>query len=154
MKPSTRLAMLGCTFAFGCVRATEPELPLGTVVASIDGLEFLARRSVAATHSYGVLAIAALDDQNRTIHLTMISPGKEATVPVGSGEQNSAMTGYNSQHWSSNLSGGTGSVTITAYSIDHAEGTFEFSAVAVKGTTASGRRAVSGRFNVRFVVVP
>ena len=64
------------------------------------------------------------------------------------------MTGYNSQHWSSNLSGGTGSVTITAYSADHAEGTFVFTAVAVEGTTASGRRAVSGQFNVPFVVVP
>lgn len=158
MRPATRLATfvatLGCAFALGCTRATAPALPIGTVVASIDGLEFLARRSVAATHAHGVLAIAALDDQNRTIHLTVISPGKEATVQVGSGEQNSAMTGYNSQHWSSNLSGGTGSVTITAYSVDHAEGTFVFSAVAVEGTTASGRRAVSGRFNVPFVVVP
>lgn len=148
----TMLAVASCLM-WACRSSTEPPLPVGTVVASIDGLEFLARRSVAATHAHGVLAIAALDDQNRTIHLTMISPGMPASVGVGSGEQNSAMTGYNTLHWRSNLNGGTGRVTITSYSTDHAEGTFEFTAVAVPGTNASGQRRVTGRFSVGFVIV-
>lgn len=135
----------------GC--ATSPmatELPVGTVVASIDGVEFTARRVVAATHVHGVLAIAAQVDDGRTIHLTMLSPRGIAVVAVGAGEQNSAQTGYQISKWSSNLVGGSGTVTVTAFTSDHAEGSFSYTAVAAPGTPATGRRIVVGRFNVSF----
>ena len=70
----------------GCTTSpTATELPVGTVSASIDGVEFLARRVVVATHVRGVLAIAAQVDDGRRIHLTMISPRREAVVAVGAG---------------------------------------------------------------------
>lgn len=128
-------------------------MPVGAMEGSIDGVEFGVRGTVAATHAKGVLAIAAMDQSGRTVHLTMLSPRRATPVAVGAGEQNSAMTGYRAQSWSSNLVGGTGSVVITAFEVDRAEGTFSFTAIPVPGTNASGMRTVAGRFNVRFVIV-
>ncbi len=142
--------MLGIMTSSCVTSPTANELPVGTVVASIDGVEFVARRVVVATHVRGVLAIAAQVDDGRTIHLTMLSPRGESVVAVGAGEQNSATTGYQILKWSSNLVGGSGAVTVTAFTIDHAEGTFSYTAVAVPGTPATGRRIVVGRFNVSF----
>ena len=144
---------LSCLLSAGCASPTEAPLPLGTVLASIDGVAFTARRQVYATHARGVLAIAALDDDGRTIHLTMKSPYRTAIVAVGAGEQNSASTGYKVQQWSSNLVGGMGEITVTAFDVEHAEGIFAYTAVAVPGTPARGDRRVTGRFNVPFAIV-
>lgn len=142
--------MLG-TMANGCGSSpTESGVPLGTILASIDGVEFVAQRLIVATNARGVLAIAAQVDDGRTIHLTMINPKRPATVEVGAGEQNSAATGYRTQQWSSNLAGGTGAVSVTNFDSDHVEGTFSYTAVAVRGTPAVGQRVVVGRFNVAF----
>ena len=145
------IALVLGTMTNGCGSSpTASEVPRGTILASIDGVEFVAQRFIVATNVHGVLAIAAQVDDGRTIHLTMISPQRAAIVAVGAGEQNSAKTGYETQMWSSNLAGGMGAVSVTNFASDHVEGTFSYTAVAVPGTSAAGQRVVAGRFNVAF----
>lgn len=148
------LVLLSAVLAANChEEVIAPPLPSNTVEAMIDGSVFTARQFVIATHASNVLAIAALDDENRTINLAFVSPRQAAIVQVGAGERNSAKTNFMSQYWSSNLDGGSGTVTITTFSFTHAEGTFSYKAVAVPGTPSIGSRTVSGRFNVRFTII-
>ena len=116
--------------------------------AKIDGIDFLGANELYAQHANGILAIAARDRDGRTIHITVLNTLKPATVDIGKGSPNSAVTALREAFWRSNIEGGTGSVTVTRIGAFGAQGTFTFTAMAVPNTKATGARTVSGQFNV------
>jgi hypothetical protein len=130
---------------------TEPE-EIGILRAEIDGINFLGENELYAQHVNGILAIAARDGDGRTIHITVLNNLKPETVSIGPGSQSSAVTALKDAFWRSNISGGTGTVTISKVGAFGAEGTFSFTAMAVPNTKATGMRTVTGRFNVEYVV--
>lgn len=130
---------------------TEPE-EIGVLRAHINGIAFLGVEELYAQHVNGILAIAARDQDGRTIHITVLNGLRPEKVDIGFGSTNSAVTALNDAFWRSNIAGGSGSVTITRVTAFGAEGTFTFTGVAVPNTKATGSRSVSGKFNVEYVV--
>lgn len=130
---------------------TEPEMaPVGTVVASINGVSFLGADELYAQHVNGVLAIAARSRDARTIHLTMRRAFQPETIDVGPGSQSSAITGLGQSIWRSNVPGGSGQIIITRVDALSAEGTFSFTGAPVQYTPTKGLRTVTGSFSVTY----
>ncbi len=151
-------ALLFIALASCSESATAPNsvLPDNSMTAKINNVEFRVLKSVFVTHQHGVLSIAAFDNTQRSIHLTMLAPVRPTTITVGPGEGgNSGMTMYGSQLWRTDVAGGTGTVTITSVTANQATGTFSFTGVPAPGTAnkngASGTMTVNGAFNVTYV---
>lgn len=136
-----------------CSPADQPTAPTHephVLRANINGVQFAAREELVARYVRGVVSIAARDADGRTVHITFLSDLHSGAVDIGENSQNSGITGMERAYWRTNLAGGRGKVDVQEIDHSHIKGTFEFHAVAVPQTTASGRRAATGSFNVQF----
>ncbi len=131
-------------------RPTAPTDVPHIFLAEVNGFDFVARGELFAHYRRGVVSIAARDADGRTIHLTFLSDLSSGTVDLGENSPNSGTTSVQQAYWRTNLSGGHGRIEILEADPTHIKGTFEFRAVAVPQTPASGRLQASGSFDVLF----
>ncbi len=130
-----------------------PDLPNGTMSARIDGSSWSATIAIFATYNNGILAIAggdAVSGGTRTIGIgaQVTAPG---TFPIGGTNPANGLVTIGTSTWQAAAGIGSGSITITAISATGARGTFQFNALPVANTPATGTRAVTeGSFDVTF----
>jgi hypothetical protein len=122
----------------------------GTITAKIDGVSWNASAEVQATYIAYVLAIGGLDSQARTVVLSIPSVMGTGTFALTAGQPAFATVTFGAQTWSSALTGGTGSVTISTLTGSHAIGTFNFTAPANTGGATGTKVVTSGTFDVRY----
>jgi hypothetical protein len=121
----------------------------GGVSASIDGTPFTALIAFG-TYTGNVLTIGGLSGST-SINLTVPNVTTTGTLSLASGQAGIAEVDVNAQNWSTSVTGGTGSITVTSISSTQASGTFTFSAPATVGSGATGTKVVTnGVFTVAF----
>lgn len=128
--------------------------------ASVAGVQWTANPlAIAAARSGTVLTITGSDVKPGTstqisINLPNVSgPGTFPLNPnvVGQLALLTITTGTTPSVWTTALSPGTGSISITTLTTERVAGTFSFTAQASPGTPATSQRAVSsGTFNIAF----
>jgi hypothetical protein len=123
----------------------------GTISASIDGASWTGATTVQASYIASVFVVGGLDGQARQIVITIPDVAAAGTFSLNSGQAAFAVVSFGAQIWSTTLTGGTGSVTISTWSGSHAVGTFSFTAPPNTGSGATGTKVItSGTFDVRY----
>ena len=79
-----------------------------------------------------------------------ILPGVYAVGQVNPTNSNFVAGGSNNAGWSASPTGGSGSITITSYSLNHITGTFTFDAAATTGTATGTLQVRNGRFDLSY----
>ena len=141
-------------FGAACGSDTGPSDPTnGTMTARIDGSSWRATVAIAATYQNGILAVAGGDPVSGgtpTVGFAALATAPGTFTIGGTGPANGLVT-VGSSTWQAAAGTGSGSITITAISATGARGTFQFTALPVAGTPASGTRTVTeGVFDVTF----
>ena len=142
-------ALAATVLAGGCSDDETGNNNDNSLSATIDGTAFTAT-TVQGTYSSNLLAFSGL---NGTTSVTFAVPNVTATgtFQLGVGQAGIAQVNVGTQNWTTALTGGTGSLTVTALSSSEATGTFTFSAPATTSTGATGTKAVtSGSFTIHF----
>lgn len=123
-----------------------------TVTASIDGVAFSGTVSVQSSYSGGVLTIGAVGANQRQINIVIPSATTTGNYDLGAGRPGVITVTFGIQSaWTTSLTGGTGTVALTAISASGAKGTFSFTAVPAAGTGTVGNKVVTnGVFDVKF----
>ncbi len=122
----------------------------GTISATIDGASWTASAEVQATYIAYVLAIGGLDSQARSIVISIPNVMGTGSFALAAGQPAYATVTFGTQTWSTALTGGTGSVTLSTLSGSHAIGTFSFTAPANTGGATGTKVVTSGTFDVRY----
>jgi uncharacterized protein DUF6252 len=119
------------------------------VTALIDGTAFTATVSFG-TYVGNLLTVSALNNTT-SIHLSLPNVTTSGTFDLAAGQAPVADVDMGAQNWSTAVTGGTGSITVTAISSTQATGSFTFSAPATVGSGATGTKVVTnGVFTVVF----
>lgn len=128
--------------------------------ASVAGAQWTANPlAITAARNGTILSIAGSDIKAGTttqinINLPNVTgPGTFQLNPNFAGQLAllTVTTGTTPAVWTTALSPGTGSISITTLNAERVTGTFSFTAQASAGTAATGQRAVSsGTFNIAF----
>jgi hypothetical protein len=145
------LAVAGCS-----ADTTAPDPDSAAFTATIDGTAWRAAGTQGAIQvtragQFIVIAGSSTDLVAVSFTLPLVSqPGTHSLVPPGP-YHGQVMTHPGGRTWLSSLAGGSGSVTVTTITESRIAGTFQFHAIAVQGTPASGTRQVTnGRFDLSF----
>ena len=123
-----------------------------TVTASIDGVAFSGTVSVQSSYSGGVLTIGAVGANQRQINIVIPNATTTGNYDLGAGRPGVVTVTFGIQSaWTTGLTGGTGTVALTAISASGARGTFSLTAVPAAGTGTVGNKVVTnGAFDVKF----
>jgi len=149
----TTLVLFGAACGSDTGPNDPPPLANGTMTARIDGSAWRASITIVATYQGGILAVAGGDPVSggtRTIGFAAVvaAPG---TFPIGGTGPANGLVTIGSSTWQAAAGTGSGSITVTAISATGARGTFQFNALPVAGTPATGTRAITeGSFDVTF----
>ena len=141
---STAVAVL---LVAGC--DDDEDVDDGTLTASIDGSAFTAT-TVTGTYASNVLAFSGLGGSGTQILISIPNVTTTGTFDVGIGQAGVAQVVVGTQVWTTALTGGTGSVVITALSSSQASGTFTFTAPASTGGATGTKVVTSGTFTIEF----
>ena len=139
---ATALAAVGAACGYGDNNVTN------TLTAVIDGTAFTAT-NVAAAHTGNTLSITATAASQQIV-LTVPNVTSTGTFSLAAGQGSTGQVLVAPQGWTTAATGGTGSVTITAYSSTAATGTFTFSAPAGTGGAAGTKVVTAGSFTVYY----
>lgn len=125
----------------------------GSMTATIDGVSWTATAITTASYVNGIVSIGGADSASptRAIGLGLIASGP-GTYQIGTlpSAANGVLTLSNGQTWTSNVIGGTGSITVTTLNSTTAVGTFTFTAVPSSGGATGNKSITSGVFNITF----
>lgn len=153
--PRQFLVTIALAALSGCGSSTQPSGPgNGPLTAKLDGAAWSAT-NVVATYPSGILAVAGTDAQGRTIGFAIGPTTATGTFAVGpTSGVNASLTevsGSSVQSWHAVQTSGSGSVTLTTITPNHAVGTFQFTVVPVPEGGATGTRAITqGAFDVTY----
>lgn len=121
----------------------------GSSMQAIVGTSNWSAQSVQASNANGVIVIGGTDAtgsiqiQLRTVGVT--APG---TVTIGAGAPHSATLSEYGTLYTANSLGGSGTITFSALTAQHAEGTFTFTGISSDAKLS--RAVTAGKFSVRF----
>jgi hypothetical protein len=122
----------------------------GTMTANIDGTAWNAGLTVAATYQSSTFGIGGTDG-TRQITIAVTNVTGTGTFDFGLGEDGAAIIAQGTQSWTTTLTGGTGTLTISSINASGASGSFSFTAFPTPGSGATGTSVVTnGTFNVTF----
>jgi Family of unknown function (DUF6252) len=136
------LLVFGCTSG-GDVLDVEGT---GTLKATVDGQPWTAS-SIQATFLGNVLTIVG-DNGSITIALAATTNGT-GSYDLSAGSANGTVTEGGSQWFAVGL-GGSGTMTITSLSSNHAAGTFVMTGGPIAGTAVGTRSVTGGTFDVKY----
>jgi hypothetical protein len=127
-----------------------PDPTNGTMTASIDGSAWNAGLTVAATYQGNTFGIGGTDG-TRQITIAVTDVTGTGTFDFGLGEAGAAIIAQGSESWTTTLTGGSGTLTISSINATGASGTFSFTAMPTPGSGATSNRVVTnGTFSVTF----
>jgi hypothetical protein len=147
--------LLAAILAWGCGSnddATDPssELPLGSIVGTIDGTSW-STATAFALFANGRLTAAGTGSQNLTFGfgVSAVTPGNYSVGAAGNAS-GSLADGLGSV-WEATVAGGSGTVTITSAAGNEVTGTFAFTLARSSGSASPATRSVTnGRFHLRY----
>lgn len=130
----------------------------GTLSATISGVAFSPpTRTVGANYANQILSIQGSTSSSPVTALTInvlnvTGPGVYQLNPnfAGTFGQVTITNGANAQLWSTALSPGNGSITVTALTSTRVAGSFNFTAQSVSGGAAGQKSVTSGSFDISF----
>jgi hypothetical protein len=147
----------GTVLAMACSSSTGPKGGgSADLSATINGSSWLGTVDATATRIVaGGSTIISVGGSNAgggtTLGMAFSGAGPGTYQIGGAGDATNGVIYEGSQQWAANVSGGTGSITVTSISSTAVSGTFQFTAVPVSGTGATGTLLVeSGQFNLSF----
>ena len=126
----------------------------GDMTAKIDGASFtsvttLAQRNV--TNSGTIIAVSGADSHGLGLGFGFVDAGVGTYAIGGLTPTNATVLDGTGKVWTAGVTGGSGTLTVTALDATHVAGTFAYSAVASAQTGATGTKAVTqGVFDVKF----
>ena len=158
MRPHSIVApvVISLLFVTGCGggggSSTGPTT--GPMTATIDGASWVATLSVEArrTHSgaAGIISLAGSNNNGLGLGVAFPDSGVQSYTLGGFHPSNATIL-QGASAWVANVTGGSGTVTVTALDATHVAGTFAFNAVPTPGTSASGTKHVTnGHFDIPF----
>ncbi len=104
------------------------------------------------TSSHSIISLAGFDAGiTSAIGIAVAASGPGTySLSFGNTLAGSATYAKGSQGWSTGLSGGTGTITITTLTTNHVVGTFSFDAVASTGGASGTIHVTNGQINITF----
>lgn len=132
-----------------------PGLGDGDFTATIDGDDWSANVGAVATRNNNIIGLGAGDSDGLSMGIGFVDAGV-GTYPINGTSATNALLTEDGKTWVANsVTGGSGTLTITAIDGSHVAGTFSFTAVPSAGSGATGERAVTnGEFDVEFQAAP
>jgi Family of unknown function (DUF6252) len=136
--------------------STGPSGGSANLSATIDGASFLGTVQAKATRTVSggdtIITVGGANTGEAIIIGMAFSDSGARTYFIGGfGEPANALINEGSATWASNIAGGTGSITVDTISATRVTGTFQFDAVPVSGSGASGTQTVTnGKFALSF----
>jgi hypothetical protein len=125
----------------------------GTFSASINGTSWSAAGRVAVTHSVSNSLIIAGASLTYTISFALINatgPGTYSLVYTTTTVPSFAILSGNGAAWTTNTTGGTGSVVVTTLTANRVAGTFTFDAPPSPGQGTTSAHVTGGTFDVTY----
>ena len=127
----------------------------GSLSGSIAGSSFSANTAIAVIYIPGapaILSVAASDSQGRLLGFAL-SLASTGTYSINDSSFAIFIVDIGAQQWQADafVAGGSGTITFTTFTTNHAVGSFSFTANPVAGTGATGSKSVTGgAFNVTY----
>jgi hypothetical protein len=162
MRPYSRLLLAsGLVLAIACSGggSTGPKGGGGgsaDLSATINGSSWLGTVQAKATRTIAegdtIISVGGANTGEGIILGMAFSDSGAKTYGIGAfGEDANALITEGSASWASNITGGTGSITVDTITATRVTGSFQFSAVPVAGSGATGTITVtSGKFALSF----
>ena len=125
----------------------------GTFSASINGTSWSAEGRVAVTHSVSnslIMAGASLTYSMSFALINATAPGTYSLTYTNTTVPSFAILSGSGAAWTTNTTGGTGSVVVTTLTANHIAGTFTFDAPASPGQGTTTAHVTGGKFDVTF----
>ncbi len=127
----------------------------GTLTATVNGAPFSATFHTTATVTNNIVVVQGEEQAGGayTYNLITIAIGNFSapgtfSLALGNANGANALWTAGTADWSTALTGGTGTITVTAYNATHIAGTFSFTAVSSAG--ADNVVVTNGKFDVPF----
>jgi hypothetical protein len=148
------LCVLALAVAAGCGSGdgTEPddELAPGTIVGTIDGVDWITTTAIAIQPN-GRLVATGNGTDNLAFGLGVSAQASGVYTTGGNGSVSGTLVDQNNTVWEAAGQGGSGTITITSFSSNEVSGTFSFNLVRTLGSSSPATRVVTrGRFRVRY----
>ena len=127
----------------------------GDMTAKIDGSSFTSVSTLAQRNAGGnagtIIAVSGANSAGTGLGFAFVDAGVGSYPIGGLTATNATVIEANGKVWTAGVTGGSGTLTITALDGTHVAGTFAYSAVASANTGATGTKAVTeGVFDVKF----
>ena len=127
----------------------------GDMTAKIDGSSFSSVSTLAQRNAGGaagtIIAVSGANSAGTGLGFAFADAGVGSYPIGGLNATNATVLESSGKVWVANVTGGSGTLTITALDGTHVAGTFVYSAVASPNTGATGTKAVTeGVFDVKF----
>lgn len=151
MKLLLRVATLSLFVAgaAGCSGDSNGPSVTGSVTANINTTPFTASTAVQATYAANVLAVGGTGNGTQIL-ITIPNVTTTGQFNIGLGQAGVAVVTVGTDSWTTSLTGGTGSVTLTTLTSSHAVGDFFFTAQAGSAGATGTKDVASGHFDVTF----
>ena len=119
--------------------------------ATVNGVAWCSPAG-AGVFQHSIVSIAGIDAGLTSSIAFAFAAAVPGTYSLAFGNNNGGFATYtkSGQGWGSGLSGGTGSVTLTTLTANHAAGTFTFDAVPSNGGATGTIHVTNGTFNITF----
>ena len=149
------IRLVATTIVIGCGSKDETtgpvdDLAVGTIVARIDGADWITTNAIAIYPS-GRLVATGNGSNGLTFGFGVSAQAPGTFTVGGTGNASGTLTDASSTVWEAAVSGGSGSVTISSFSANEVSGTFSFTLVRTQGSSTPSTRVVTnGRFRVRY----
>jgi hypothetical protein len=161
MRPYSRLLLVsGTVLAMACSSggsgSTGPKGGSADLSATVNGASWLGTVQAKATRTVAsgdtIVAIGGANSGESIIIGMAFNDLGPGVYGIGAeGEAANADIQEGGAVWASNITGGTGSITIDTISATRVVGSFQYTAVPVSGSTATGDVAVTnGKFALSF----
>jgi hypothetical protein len=152
MRYTARIVLVGSLLvaaACGGDSTTGPGTT-GAMSATIDGAHWTSSLGAAASHASGAYGVGG-SNSSFTLGIGFADTGVGTYEVSATSPTNLIVTQQGGAAWVANVTGGSGSVTVTSVSATRITGTFNFTAIPLPNSGATGNRTITnGTFDITF----